>query len=148
MRARTVLSTSTALLSPAKIRTRSALSFAAVVVGSALMSAGALAKQPALNLTCTEASLGAAVKAIVPDTLPPSISTGITNVNPALPFVQILPSAPAVPANPPRQPTDIPVTPAYCQVSFNYLPGGSGPDNPGPGVDEPGVPYPAYNYGQ
>ncbi len=39
----------------------------------------------------------------------------------------IIPSAPAQPANPPRLPTATPATPAYCQVSFTFSDGLSGP---------------------
>src|SRR5262245_20807354 len=102
-------------------RLRYAFGVPGALFGSALLGPAAFAQQP--GPVCSQVSLGALVNQIVPSVLPGSIAP-ITGT----PFVQIIAAAPPSPANPPRQPTPIPETPAYCQVTFNYLPGGSGPD--------------------
>jgi len=115
---------------------------AAVVSTTAIETQGATASLP----QCNTASLGAAVQKIVPHVLPGSITPGLPS---GTPFVSLISSAPAQPANPPSEPTPIGPTPAYCQVAFVYYPGAVGPSaTVPPSPTSPGVPYPAYNVGE
>jgi hypothetical protein len=114
-----------------------------LAIATVPLAASAKKEPPALP-SCT--GLAAAVQAIVPHTLPGTISGGIVGRT-TTPFVSIVPAAPEVPASN-NTPTPVGPTPAYCQVAFVYFPGGAGPDNPGPGVLPPGVPSPAYNAGE
>ena len=146
-----------------------------LLVSAALVPTGALAKSNKPLPNCNAASLGAAVQAIVPNILPGSITAGLpTNgatgsclarpQSPApgpTPFVTLAPinavnagvnvigpcSAAQDSAG---QQTPVGPTPEYCQVAFTYYPGGSGANNPGPGLQGPGVPngQPAYNDGE
>jgi hypothetical protein len=108
--------------------------FAAALVGSAtfISAAAQAAKAPPLP-SCTIASLGAAVEAIVPHTLPGTVTPGLpvnSVFNTPQPFVQVVAAQPEVPSSPPPSNaaiTPVGPTPAYCQVAFIYSSGLNGP---------------------
>ena len=157
------------------MRHKSVFAMSTMLVSAALVPTVALAKNNRPLPNCNAASLGAAVQAIVPNILPGSISAGLpTNgstgsclARPQAPAPGPTPFVTLAPINAVNagvnvigpcsaaqdsagQQTPVGPTPEYCQVAFTYYPGGSGPNNPGPGLDGPGVPsgQPAYNEGE
>lgn len=134
---------------------RAVLCFAAAVAGSAMiMPAGAHSLPPPLP-TCL-GNLATKVAEIVPKTLPGKIVQGVVTPGTStvtVPYVSTVPAAPEQPAGGSGfnfRPSPTGPTPAFCQVALVYYPGGEGPNNPGPGLDAPGIPkgQPAYDVGQ